>query len=82
VDGILLCLHETDLPHVHSMQIKRCLRIAILLISLIELDGCSTTGASPYGESYEPDSPALPIDPHPAQSGTFSNRTDHTTLSD
>jgi hypothetical protein len=58
------------------------LKIALFVVSLISLSGCASTGANPYGESYEPDSPALPIDPHPAQPASFSNRTEHTTLSD
>ena len=51
-------------------------------MSLLALGGCASTPPDPNGESYEPDSPALPIDPHPAQPGTFTNRTDHTTSSD
>jgi hypothetical protein len=61
----------------------RCLpscRIVLLLLSVAALEAC--TSSAPQGELNEPDSPALPIDPHPAQPGTFTNRTDHTTLSD
>ncbi len=57
-------------------------RISLLLVSLVALGGCASTASDPNGESYEPDSPALPIDPHPAQPATFTNRTDHTTSSD
>jgi len=59
-----------------------CCRIGLLLVSLFMLGGCASTAPDPNGESYEPDSPALPIDPHPPQPATFTNRTDHTTSSD
>lgn len=55
-------------------------RVAFLLVCLLALDGCAAS--DPDGVSDEPDSPALPIDPHPAAPATFTNRTDHTTLSD
>ncbi len=58
------------------------IRIILLLACMISLGGCAATGADPQGNSYGPDSPALPFDPHPAQPGTFTNRTDHTMLSD
>ncbi len=61
---------------------RLCGRIALLLVSLLALVGCASTAPGPNGDSYERDSPALPIDPHAAQPGTFTNRTDHTTLSD
>ena len=57
---------------------RLCCRIGFILVSFLAMDGCASTASGPNGESYEPDSPALPIDPHAAQPGTFTNRTDHT----
>ena len=64
------------------MRLMVSLRLVILLLAMPSLGGCATTASNPYGETYPPDSPALPIDPHPAQPASFSNRTDHTVLSD
>ena len=54
----------------------------IIPFALIFLAGCASAPNQPYGESYPAESPALPMDPHAAQPASFTNRTEHTTLSD
>jgi hypothetical protein len=59
------------------MPLPPCARLALLFLGILALPGCATTQPSPYGETYEPDSPALPTDIHPEPAGTFANRTYH-----
>jgi hypothetical protein len=53
-------------------------KMGLLLLASIALLGCASTPPAPYGETFEPDSPAsMPTDIHPEQAATFSNRTIH-----